>query len=154
MFRPLIITWLKRTHKLNTNEFEDYFSMAKIILLECVYDYDTNKKVPFESYYRIKLYHWYGNKMQRKKFELTNLEENKLPVENNDLIEHIEHEQKKALLQTKLHVLNKRELLLYELIIKGHTTKEISKIMNITPKTVLNKKYIIINKLKEQIQAE
>lgn len=147
-FKPLILSWLKKIHQLHTNETEDYISMAKIILLECVVTYDAKRNVPFESYYKIKLYNWYGNQMQKKKFNCTNIEEAYHHGIDIDFTKAIEKEKNALLLKEGMALLTLQEQGILKKLLEGQTATEIAKQMKLSKKTILNKKYIIIKKMK------
>ena len=147
-FKPLILSWLRKIHQLHTSETEDYISMAKIILLECAETYDARKKVPFQSYYKIKLYNWYGNQMQRKKFHCINIEEAYQHGIDIDFTEEIEKEKNALLLEKSMATLTDQEQDIIKKLLEGQTASEIAKQMKLSKKTILNKKYIIIKKMK------
>ena len=147
-FKPLILSWLKKIHQLHTDETEDYISMAKIILLECATTYDINRNVPFQSYYKIKLYNWYGNQIQKKKLNCINIEEAYHHGIDIDFIEEIEKEKNALLLRKGMALLTSQEQGILKKLLEGQTASEIAKQMKLSKKTILNKKYIIIKKMK------
>lgn len=147
-FKPLILSWLKKIHQLHTSETEDYISMAKIILLECAKSYDAHKNVPFQSYYKIKLYNWYGNQMQKKKFNCTSIEEAYHHGTDIDFTKAIEKEKNALLLKEGMALLTLQEQGILKKLLEGQTATEIAKQMKLSKKTILNKKYIIIKKMK------
>ena len=157
-FKPLILCWLKRIHHLHTSEMEDYLSMAKIILLECAKSYNSKKNVPFQSYYKIKLYHWYGNQIQKRKLECITLEES-LAMDHNQFIEEIviQDAEKKERIQ-KVYAcilkLNQQEKVIVKYLLQGLSAEEIAHLLHLSKKTILNRKYIIIKKIKEMLEEE
>lgn len=152
-FKPMILTWLKKIHQLNTNETEDYLSVAKIILLECAKKFDKTKNVPFASYYKISLYHWYGNQMRKKKVECISLENfyNVTGIED-DYCDDNDIKEKVQLLALSMGSLNTQEQDILNKLLEGQSPIEIAHSLNLSKKTVLNRKYIIIKKLRAVIE--
>ena len=153
-FKPLILSWLKKIHQLYTNETEDYMSIAKIILLECARKYDASKNVPFASYYKINLYHWYGNQMQKRKINCTSLETIHEESESIDFTEHLQKEKNVKLLKKSMKNLTKQERDILKELMEGQSALEIAKHLKLSKKTILNKKYIIIKKMRIAVEKE
>ncbi len=151
-FRPLIISWLKQTKELYQQNREDYESMAKIILLECIKKYDTQKGVPFESFYKITLYHWYANHKRKKTFETVKLTEDIATYEDIHIIQQIEYEEKKQCIQNGIAILTEQERFIILRVLENFTPEQIAQEMNLSKKTILNKKYQAIAKLKSYTQ--
>ena len=147
-FKPLIIAWMKQSKELYQNNREDYESMAKIILYECAQNYDEGRGVPFESYYKIKLYHWYANHKRKKQVETVGL--NAI----NDLIKEQEQvfNEKRHQFNMALSELSETHQKIVLRIVQGFTKEQIAQELGLSKKTILNKKYEAISKLKEIIQ--
>ena len=151
MFHPLIYAWLRKTHKLYTSEKEDYLSIAKIILLECAKNYVSEKNVPFQSYFKISLYHWYGNQLKKKQLTTTNLDETMPPIESNDWLSELERKSELHQVDIMIQSLDHKEQLIFKKLTNGQSALEIARDLQLSKKTILNKKYIIINKLKKTL---
>ena len=150
-FKPLVLSWLRKIHQLHSHESEDYASMAKIILLECASKYDTTKNVPFESYYKICLYHWYGNHMRKKEIQCLSLEN----IFNYEKIEDVylcEDENNVKLLLEGMEFLNEQEQDILVRLLQGQLPLQIANDMHLSKKTILNKKYIIIKKMRTIVE--
>ena len=152
IFKPLVYSWLRKVRCDTTEEKEDYMSMAKIILIECCRKYDSQKNVPFASYYKISLYHWYGNYMKKKKPVCISMEQ--YGIENETHEEIIEEKENAQLIYNYIGVLSKKEQDILKRLVKGQLPKEIGSELGVSKKTVLNKKYIIIQKLRREIEKE
>lgn len=154
-FKPLILSWLKRIHQLHTSETEDYMSMAKIILLECAKSYDSTKNVPFQSYYKIKLYHWYGNQLQKRKVECISFEDEQMNGEdflNDNFTKDLERKEQLERIYNYIDKLPKQEKEIFLLLLAGLSPREIGEQYHLSKKTIQNKKYIIIKKLQRAVQ--
>lgn len=151
-FNPLIYNWLKRNHLLHSEEKEDFYSMAKIILLECALEFDKNKHVPFQSYFKITLWHKYGNYLHKKKFPCIPIDTFEDKSDHQDFTETIEEKEKVQHLQKQIKKLNASEQYIFNKLLEGETPEMIGRSLGISKKTVLNKKYNIIKKLKEVLK--
>lgn len=155
-FRPLIFSWLKKTHQLCTSEKEDLYSQALLILWECIIAFDVKKGVPFASYYKLSLYHWYGSYMQKKKPLLSYQVDYYMSeqVEEDRVIETlIEKEQIDAIVRY-VHTLSQDEQTLFHALLQEQSTKEIAEQMHLTKKTIQNKKYALVKKIRLQMAQE
>ena len=152
-FKPLVFSWLRKIHQLHTEQTEDYISMAKVILLECAKNYDKRRRVPFESYYKISLYNWYGNQMQKKKLACVSLNEMIGHEETPDLLEQLEQKNKILHLAQHMDKLSDQEQEILKHLMNGESAAEIGKLLHLSKKTILNKKYIIIKKMKIALQT-
>ena len=65
-FTPLEINLIKKYFGSGI-DWDDYLSEGDMLIIESVYDYDEGKKVPFESYLKIKLNYLYMNIRKKKK---------------------------------------------------------------------------------------
>ncbi len=150
LFNPLIYSWLGKI-KVPYDEREDYLSHAKIVLMECAIHYDVNRNVPFESYFKIKLYHFYGNHISKKQIQTLSLVNESLYDEmvTVDFDTSLEKEERIQMLLALDHHLTNQESYILHALLHGDTILQISKTLGITTKTVLNKKYKIISKMKQ-----
>ena len=144
-FKPLIIAWLRQTKEYYQLEREDYESMAKIILMECCMNYQAERGVPFASYYKIKLYNWYGNYKKKKRIITEQISDEGAPNEEKKY--KLEREMFLGAVKTLKET--DREILL--LLCKGYSHDQIAKALGLTKKTVMNKKYLAIRELKKII---
>lgn len=152
-FQPLILSWL---HKINaySNDKEDYISHAKIILLESAKNYDFKKHVPFQSYYKINLYHWYGNYMNKKKWPTAYYEETIDESTEIDFDSELIREEELITIQQFSEHLTEHEKIILDGLLNNLSTKEIAEQIGLSKKTVLNKKYMMIKKIKEQVSHD
>lgn len=146
MFHPLIFSWLKKIKHLHSQEKEDYLSQSKLILIECLTAYNPTYNVPFESYYKIKLYHWYSNHYRKKKCDTIPISETSFSIE--DIL--IEKERREQMLLA-IEKLTETEKVIMFKYIEGYTTKEIAEELNMNTKTVINKKNICIDKIRNYL---
>lgn len=143
-FTPLIIAWLKQSTELYQQNREDYESMAKIILYECAKDFDEGRGVPFQSYYKIKLFHWYANHKRKKHVPTIELKEAAAIID----LEEDYAEQKQQIRGAITHLSDmQRDIILK--IMQGFTEEQIAYDFGLSKKTIQNKKYEAIAKLKE-----
>lgn len=147
-FKPLIIHWLKQSKELYQRDCEDYASMAKIILLECCIKYDKNRGVPFASYFKITLYNQYANHKKKKVVPTMTLQE--IGV-GEELMEDMDYQIKKELFSEALITLSPTDQKILLRITQGFSHQQIAEELSISKKTVLNRKYAAIQKLKELI---
>lgn len=154
-FNPLIYSWLKKIHQLYTPEKEDYLSEAHLILWECVQDFDYTRGVNFASYYKIKLYHWYGNQMQKKKLNYVALEEVKaVSEEEQECFKKLWIKDQLEMIKSCLKDVSEEERALFHALIQDKTIEEIAKEMERTKKTVQNKKYALIKKIRLMLRQD
>lgn len=126
-------------------------SMAKVILLECCNDYDWTRGVPFASYYKIKLYHWYANYKKKKVVLVTDL---MMQTEEFTLEVNYENEWKKEKFSNALAQLSDIERKILIRICEGFTHQQIAEELRLSKKTILNKKYIAMQKVKNHITIQ
>lgn len=147
-FKPLIIAWLRQSKELYQKNREDYESMAKIILLESVQTYDEARGVPFQSYYKINLYHWYANHKRKKYWQEVALTEatSQTEQETDDLEEVKEQMEEaiKTLPPTQQHIVKRLK--------EGYSEQEIALELGLKKKTVQNKKYEALDHLRKYIK--
>lgn len=149
-FKPLIYTWLKQSKELYQKEKEDFESMAKIILYESALEFCRSKNVPFQSFYKIKLYHWYSNYRKKK-----SLEEISMVYDSQDcydLQKDIIEKEKKIVMNIAIKSLTEKERSIIIKHIQGFTDEQIGEYMNLNKKTIQNYRYEIMNKLKKYIE--
>ena len=150
-FQPLVNAWLYKINP-HPNDKEDYLSCAKVVLLESARSYDFTKNVPFASYYKINLYHWFGNHMMKKKWPMasSNAADNEsIEIDFNSRL--VSDEKLKLILDCSCH-LTKQEKFILNALLNNQSTKEIAEQLDLSKKTILNKKYMIIKKIKEMIK--
>lgn len=152
-FRPLIFSWLIQSKQIASNQREDLISDAKVILLECALSYDKTKSVPFESYYKISLYHWYSNKYRKKQIHTVELSDQEEAL-STDVESRVEKVLVIQLVQQFVCSMNADDQKLINLTLAGYGPKEISMITGRKYKNVRNRKANIMKKLrKEMINA-
>lgn len=152
-FKPLIYSWLKKNKKLYTAEHEDYYSLAKTILLECALNYEADKHVPFPSYYKIKLWHKTGNIIHKKKHQYISLEALGDTSNLDDFTVDYEYKEQLEQLQLARQQLTEQENDLLDKILLGYDAKEIAAFYHLKKKTILNRKYLLVKKLRQIISG-
>lgn len=154
-FQPLIYSWLKKTHQLYTSEKEDLYSQALLILWECIIAFDVKKGVPFASYYKLSLYHWYGSYMQKKK-PLPSCQTDYMSeqVEDDRVIETLIEKEQMAEVVRFVQTLSQDEQKLFHALLQEQPTKKIAEQMHLTKKTIQNKKYALVKKIRLQMAQE
>ena len=154
-FKPLIYSWLKKTHQLHTSEKEDYLSQAYLILWECIQSYDHTKGVAFASYYKIKLYHWYGNQMQKKKLQCVALEEASIQLQDQDhLFRQLWTSCQLQIIEHHLKDVSQEEKKLFHALVQDKSMEELARDMQLTKKTVQNKKYALLKKIRMMLRQD
>lgn len=153
-FSPLIYSWLKKIHELHTPEKEDYVSQAHLILWECVQDFDYTRGVNFASYYKIKLYHWYGNQMQKKKLSCVTLDEAKGVSEEQECFKALWIKEQLERIEKHLKDASEEEKALFHALMEDKSIEDIAREMERTKKTVQNKKYALIKKIRVLVREE
>lgn len=149
-FLPLILSWVHKT-KAHPNDREDYISQAKIILLESAKSYDFRRNVPFASYYKINLYHWYGNQMTKKKWPVLSYEHLEDESTETDFDMELLNREKIEEIKKLSPCLTLHEQYILEGMLRNKAAKDIAKEMGLSKKTVLNKKYIMIKKIRNEL---
>lgn len=122
--------------------------MAKVILLECCNQYDQGRGVPFASYYKITLYNTYANHKKKKVVPTTLLQEVEMQEET---VEDIDYQIKKKMFNEAMETLSITDQKILLRIVQGFSHQQIADELNISKKTVLNRKYASIQKLKKVI---
>lgn len=150
-FRPLIFSWLIQSKQIASNQREDLISEAKIILLECALSYEKARNVPFESYYKITLYHWYSNKYRKKHVHTVELGEQG-EVNGIDVESCVEKIIVIEMIQSMVNHLDSEDQKIINLTLEGYGPKEISCLTGFKYKNVRNRKASIMKKLRKQIQ--
>ena len=153
-FSPLIYAWLKKIHQLHTPEKEDYLSHAHLILWECIQEFDHRKGVSFASYYKIKLYHWYGNQMQKKKLSYVTLDEAKGVSEEQEYFKALWIKEQLKQIEKSLKDASEEEKALFHALMADKSIEDIAREMERTKKTVQNKKYALIKKIRALVREE
>ena len=120
-------------------------------MLESAKNYDFRRNVPFASYYKINLYHWYGNQLTKKDWPLLSYEHLQDECTETDFdTELLNKEKIKAIKAISRH-LTEHEQYILEGMLNNKVAKEIAREMGLSKKTVLNKKYIMIKKLRNHL---
>ena len=159
-FYPLIISSIKKYYN-NYSEFEDLVEDGKLIVLECIKDFDVSKNVHFSGFVKTRLRFFYLNKLNSKKDIISLNQKNEEDTEMIDLLEsevNLEEEvinkdfSKRIQDLFKNLSLKEREVII-EFYYLGLTLEEISKLHNISYRTVLELKRRAHKKLREQMEG-
>ena len=159
-FYPLIISSIKKYYN-NYSEFEDLVEDGKLIVLECIKDFDVSKNVHFSGFVKSRLRFFYLNKLNSKKDIISLNQKNEEDTEMIDLLESevdLEEEvinkdfSKRIQDLFKNLSLKEREVII-EFYYLGLTVEEISKLHNISYRTVLELKRRAHKKLREQMEG-
>ena len=159
-FYPLIISSIKKYYN-NYSEFEDLVEDGKLIVLECIKDFDVSKNVHFSGFVKSRLRFFYLNKLNSKKDIISLNQKNEEDTEMIDLLEsevNLEEEvinkdfSKRIQDLFKNLSLKEREVII-EFYYLGLTVEEISKLHNISYRTVLELKRRAHKKLREQMEG-
>lgn len=149
-FRPLIISWLIKTKELYQANKEDYESMAKIILYESAKKFDEARGVPFQSYYKMRLYQWYGNYKKKKEYQAQHLSCDETPF---DLSEQICTEERKMQMAMAIQQISSKERQIIIRYLTGFTDEQVAEEMKLCKKTIQNIRYQAIRKMKDFISS-
>jgi RNA polymerase sporulation-specific sigma factor len=159
-FYPLIISSIKKYYN-NYSEFEDLVEDGKLIVLECIKDFDVNRNVNFSGFVKTRLRYFYLNKLNSKKDIISLNQKNEEETEMIDLLvskENLEEEvinkdfSKRIQDLFKNLSLKEREVII-EFYYMGLSLEEISKLHNISYRTVLELKRRAHKKLREQMEG-
>jgi len=159
-FYPLIISSIKKYYN-SYFEFEDLVEDGKVIVLECIRDFDKGKNVHFSGFVKTRLKFFYLNKLNSKKEILSLNQKNEEDTELIDLLEsevNLEEEVINRDFSNQIQELFKslslkeRETII-EFYYLGLDINEISKVHNISYRTVLELKRRAHKKLKEKMEV-
>lgn len=151
-FHPLIYGWIRRIGKLYSQDREDYYSSAKIILFECVMEFDKGRGVPFESFYKITLFHWYSNHASKMcKEELTDIKEQ---IDELQYLVEQEKNERMQLLNAAMQSLTPKQQRIIRYALCGYHDKEIAQLEEVSLKNVRNNRERSIKKLRHIILNE
>lgn len=159
-FYPLIISSIKKYYN-SYFEFEDLVEDGKVIVLECIRDFDKGKNVHFSGFVKTRLKFFYLNKLNSKKEMLSLNQKNEEDTELIDLLEsevNLEEEVINRDFSNQIQELFKslslkeRETII-EFYYLGLDINEISKVHNISYRTVLELKRRAHKKLKEKMEV-
>lgn len=150
-FKPLIKKWLYKTKEFYQKNKEDYESMAKIILYESAIKFEEGRGVPFQSFYKINLYHWYGNHKRKKEFLMGQYQE-EISLED-ELTRMVEEKEQKLLLDMAIKSLSDKDRDIILKHLQGFTDEQIALKYKVSKKTIQNRRYNIINKLKNRVEG-
>lgn len=149
-FIPLVIKWLKKTGEWYGNEKDDYQSIAKIILVESIKEWESKRGVPFQSYYKIRLWNWYGNHKKKKEVEQVALGDYEA-YEMGSEMEVVEQNEQKKIFFNALEILNEEERKIIMRTYQNFTIRQISEELKLEPKKVSQIKHRAMTKLKRHI---
>lgn len=159
-FYPLIISSIKKYYNCYY-EYEDLIEDGKVVVLECIRDFDKSKNVHFSGYVKMRLKYFYLNKLNTNREILTLNQKNEEGIELADLIPSeydleeevvIDDFSKRMQLLFKNLSLKEKEIIL-EFYYKGLSIDEISTIHNINYRTVLELKRRAHKKLREMMEG-
>ena len=155
---PLIITSIKRYYY-KTDLFDDLIQDGRLLILECIKNYDESKGVYFLGYVKSKLKYLYLNKHKEKR-ELLILNKKGNNNEDDDFIDLLESgdnsildqiielEEGKTLRQAILKLPKRQRQVIISYFYQGLSIKEISDKYNIAYRTVVNVKAAALKKLR------
>lgn len=157
-FYPLIISSIKRYYN-SYSEFEDLVQDGKVIVLECIRDFDKGMNVYFSGFVKTRLKFFYLNKLNSKKEILSLNQKNEEDIELIDLLESEANLEEEVInrdfsnrMQELLKNLSFREReIIIEFYYLGLDINEISKVHNIRYRTVLELKRRAHKKLRDQM---
>ncbi|TFZ41469.1 sigma-70 family RNA polymerase sigma factor [Soehngenia longivitae] len=158
-FYPLIISSIKKYYN-NYSEFEDLVEDGKLIVLECIKDFDVSKNVHFSGFVKTRLRFFYLNKLNSKKDIISLNQKNEEDTEMIDLLESevnleeevINKDFSKRIQDLFINLSLKEREVIIEFYYLGLTVEEISKLHNISYRTVLELKRRAHKKLREQME--
>ena len=159
-FYPLIISSIKKYYN-NYSEFEDLVEDGKLIVLECIKDFDVSKNVHFSGFVKTRLRFFYLNKLNSKKDIISLNQKNEEDTEMIDLLESevdleeevINKDFSKRIQDLFINLSLKEREVIIEFYYLGLTVEEISKLHNISYRTVLELKRRAHKKLREQMEG-
>lgn len=149
-FKPLIYVWLRKTGELYKNQREDFESSAKILLIEATREWESSRGVPFESYYKIKLWNWYGNHRKKKRVECVELTDQIFEKEGEQF--HLEKQEQRDQFKKTLEILSEVEKKILLRFCEGFTIKQISEELKLDSKKISQIKYDAIRKMRNSVR--
>lgn len=157
---PLIIASIKRYYN-KTTDYEDLIQEGRVVVLECIRNYDDSKDVYFLGYVKTMLKFLYLNKHKEKVLISLNTpigedEDEELIdiLESNDdgVLEEILKIENLDEIRQALSTLSERqrEVIVY-FYFEGYSIPEIAKKMCVTYRTIVNTKTTALDKMRRQI---
>jgi RNA polymerase sporulation-specific sigma factor len=159
---PLIISSIRRYYN-KIMDYDDLIQEGRLVVLECIKDYDESKGVYFLGYVKIKLKFLYLNK-HKEKITLslnTSIGEDEdqelidvLESEDGEILEEILKTEELEEIRYALASLTERqrEVIIY-FYFEGYSIPEIAKRMGVTYRTIVNTKTNALEKMKRQMTA-
>lgn len=152
-FAPLIKNWSYKT-PLEGYTLDDLSQQSFILLLKALEEYDPGKGVPFEAFYRMRLYSWRSLAF-RKKTESPMADEKTFELLSNkqdpaqDIEEIFAQKEDKDLLYTLLNTLEEKERYILQAYYFHHMElKAIAKELGYSYKSLEAKKRRLLTKLR------
>lgn len=159
---PLIIASIKRYYN-KIADYEDLIQEGRVVVLECIRNYDDTKDVYFLGYVKTMLKFLYLNKHKEK--VLISLNTTIGEDEDEELIDILESEEVEILeeilkaeelkqIRYALSLLTERqrEVIIY-FYFEGYSIQEIAKKMGVTYRTIVNTKVKALEKMRRQLTA-
>lgn len=150
-FRPLWTSWAYKLRAVDYDK-EDLYQESYFILLKALEHYDDQKGVPFESYYKIILYRWGKDYLNKKRGQVVGdtelmdyLEGDK---EEIDFLKKLIYEEQAGVLTRALASLKPAEKdIILKFYFEEKSLKEIACEMGLTMRAVVGRKVRAIEKL-------
>ena len=160
--KPLIIKSIRKYYN-DFSQFEDLVQQGYEVILKGINEFDEEKDVNFLGFIKMKLKFYYLDKHKYKKEKSSSLNKpigedgdeilDLIPDNDKSPLDKVLEKERKVRLRKAIAILTPRQkkIIIYYYI-KNKSIKEISRILKISYRTVINTKTTALKKLRKQME--